>query len=87
MIYEVFSEYLEDKEDAIKTGAEVQLQVMDMDTFERKVVRCILAKSVDELPGSTALQVKDHTTGDILNPIAIKVVGEEDIESSIHLET
>ena len=87
MIYEVFSEYLEDKEEAMKTGAEVQLQVMEMDTFERKMVRCVLAKSVDELPGSTALQVKDHTTGDILDPIAIKVVGEDDIETSIHLET
>ena len=53
-----YEAYIIESPDEIPVGEEIQLQVRDAETFEQKVVKCIVSRDPAELEGADELQVR-----------------------------
>ncbi|OIN95368.1 MAG: hypothetical protein AUJ48_03270 [Deltaproteobacteria bacterium CG1_02_45_11] len=78
--YEVYEAYLIGHEKEIEEGKELILEVKNFEDFQRVIVKAIIAKSADALPGSEPLWIRDYKEDTIkqTEPWAIKVIEELD---------
>ena len=53
-----YEAFIIENPDEIPEGVETELQVRDSETFEQKVVKCIVSKEPSKLEGSDELQVR-----------------------------
>jgi hypothetical protein len=88
MPYEAYIGYLTDDSqnlrDEVKNGEPFVLEVRDTDTFERLVVKAIVADSPDTIQGGDELWVLDWIENRNETPWSIKVLeelSEEDVEA------
>lgn len=88
MPYEAYIGYLTDNSQQIrnevKEGKPFVLEVRDMDTFERLVVKALVSDSSDAMQGGDELWVLDWIENRNETPWSIKVIeelAEEDIEA------
>jgi hypothetical protein len=86
--YEAYIGYLTDDTQEVRNevidGEPFVLEVRDLDTFERLVVKAIVANAPDNLEGGDELWVLDWTENKIETAWSIRVleeVAEEDIEA------
>jgi hypothetical protein len=75
-IYETF---IIEKPDEIPEGEEQLIQVRDAETFEQKVVKAIVSKSPEKLPGADSLRVRWQRGQALPDMWAIKII--EDLGS------
>jgi hypothetical protein len=75
-IYETF---IIEKPDEIPEGEEQMIQVRDAETFEQKVVKAIVSKSPETLPGADSLRVRWQRGQALPEMWAIKII--EDLGS------
>ncbi len=80
-IYEILQEYLEAQQGDIEQGKPVIVEVRDKDTFERLVVRALIAPPGKELDGGDQLVLRDLAENVAADDWAIKIVEELDPES------
>lgn len=80
--YSVLCEYLEGQLDRIRAGEAVILEVHDMDTWERKVVRALVFQSPEGLTDVSLLKVEEYG-GDLRpQPWAIRILEELEPDST-----
>jgi hypothetical protein len=72
--YEAF--IIEDPNE-IPDGEEMELQVRDAETFEQKVVKCIVSKDPSKLEGADVLQVRWQRGQPLDKKWAIKVLEDK----------
>ncbi len=82
MPYETYIGYVDDREEEAERGDPVVLEVRDLDTFERLIVRAIIAKPGKTLDGGDALWVLDWVEAKLPDPWSIKVLEELDEEDA-----
>ena len=75
-IYETF---IIEKPDEIPEGEEQLIQVRDAETFEQKVVKAIVSRSPEKLPGADSLRVRWQRGQALPDMWAIKII--EDLGS------
>lgn len=76
--YCVLCEYLEGQMDKVRAGKEVILEIHDLDTFERKIVRALISDNPEALTGASPLSIEEYG-GDLRKETwAIKVLEELD---------
>ena len=75
-IYETF---IIEKPDEIPEGKEQLIQVRDAETFEQKVVKAILSRSPEKLPGADSMRVRWQRGQALPDMWAIKII--EDLGS------
>jgi hypothetical protein len=85
MPFEAYIGYLDDKDEAISAGESIVIEVRDMDTYERKVVRAMIGKPGDSLDESDDLWVLDWVEARQEEPWRIRVLEEldEDDEAAV----
>lgn len=76
--YEVYIGYLDGKEDEIDVGNPILVELRDLSTFERKVVRAVVAQSPETLQDGDKLWVMDWVEKRQPEPWWIKIVEEMD---------
>lgn len=76
MPFEAYIGYISEKEAEAESGEPVVLEVRDMDTYERKVVRAVIAKPGTELADSDVLWILDWVEARQEDPWRIRVVEE-----------
>jgi len=76
--YEIYIGYVEEKDEEIEMGKELLLEVRDLETFERKIVRAVLKKSYDPSSGMDKLWIKDAIENREPEPWGIKILEELD---------
>ena len=84
--YEVYIGYLDGKDEEIDAHREIVVEVRDLETFERKVVRAVLARPGQELPDSDILWVTDWVESSSKEEWKIKVVEELDEDTDVARE-
>jgi hypothetical protein len=85
MPFEAYIGYLADKDEAISAGEPIVVEVRDMDTYERKVVRAVIGKPGDLLESADDLWVLDWVEARQEQPWRIHVLEEldEDDEAAV----
>ncbi|MBI4319462.1 MAG: hypothetical protein HY675_13320 [Chloroflexi bacterium] len=83
--FEIYIGYLDSKRDEIASGEPLVAEIRDMATFERKVVKAIIARSADELPGADLLWVMDWVERREPAPWAIRVLEELEEDTDVAL--
>lgn len=76
--YEVYEAYVDGHEAEIERGEEFALEVRDLATLARLVVRAIVSKDPTRTPGGQTLWVRAYNDEDILGPWAIQILEELD---------
>lgn len=76
MPFEVYIGYVADKDPQIEAGEVLTLEVRDLDTYERKVVRAQVGKPGADLAGSDELWILDWVEARQAQPWRIKVLEE-----------
>lgn len=84
--YEVYIGYLDGKDEAIDENRELVIEVRDLETFERKVVRARLARPSQELPDSDILWVTDWVESSSKEAWKIKIIEELDEDTDVARE-
>ncbi len=79
--YEILEEYIESQKTEIDQGNPIVLEVRDMDTFERKVVRAQVAPPGCELEGGERLILRNLMENVSSDQWKIKILEELDPES------
>lgn len=82
MPYETYIGYVDERDAEAESGDPVVLEVRDLDTFERLIVRAIIAKPGRELDGGDSLWVLDWVESKMPDPWSIKVLEELDEEDA-----
>lgn len=80
-LYEILEEYVEAKKSDIAAGTPVVVEVRDTDTFERLVVKALIAPPEGKLDGADALVLRDLAENVAAEGWKIKVLEEVDPES------
>lgn len=80
-VYEILQEYVEAQQGDIDEGNPVIVEVRDRDTFERLVVRAMIAPPGQELDGGDQLVLRDLAENVAADDWAIKIIEELDPES------
>ncbi len=87
MPFEAYIGYLHDRNQApkpeIAAGEPIVLEVRDLDTFERLVVRAVVAEPGAELDGGDELWVLDYVEARSPAPWRIRVLEEVDDEAAL----
>lgn len=76
--YEVFHSFLDANSEAIESGQPILLEVTDLDTLEKKVVRALVKERAEQSEGWSELWVRDKEDKIQPQPWAIKVLEELD---------
>lgn len=87
MPYEVYIGYLhddaQDVKPEIREGRPIVLEVRDLDTFERLVVRALVAEPGTALDGGDELWVLDYVESRLAQPWSIQVQEELDDDAAM----
>lgn len=79
--YSALCEYVDSFKAEIDAGREVLLEVRDLSTWERKVVKAVLIRRSDALEGADLLRIEDYT-GDFRPDVwSIRIVEELDADA------
>ncbi len=76
--YEIYEAYLDGHEAEVDQGREFAMEVRELATFERLVVRARISKDPAALPGAAKLWVRSYNDEDVLGPWAIQILEELD---------
>lgn len=82
MPYEAYIGYVAEHDAEAESGEPVVLELRDLDTFERLVVRAVIAKPGTPLDGGDALWIVDWVEARQPNAWSIKVLEELDEEDA-----
>ncbi len=80
MPFEAYIGYVADKDKEVEAGDPVVVEVRDLDTFERKIVRAVIAKPGQSLADSDQLWILDWVESRMTEPWGIRVLEELDPE-------
>jgi hypothetical protein len=72
-----YEAYIIDSPNEIPEGEEMDLQVRDAETFEQKVVKCIVSRDPSKLEGADVLQVRWQRGQPLDTQWAIKVLEDK----------
>jgi hypothetical protein len=86
MAYEAYIGYLDDHGKEIAGGEPFVLEVREQATFERKVVRAIVAESEGDLPGGEPLWITDWVEKRQEKPWSIRVLEELEEGSAVRAD-
>jgi len=78
--YEVYEGYIDNHREEMEHGKDFIVEIRDLSTFERLIVRAIVSREPDSIEGGTQLWIKDFYDEIIPNPGAIKILEELDDE-------
>ncbi len=76
--YEIYEGYIDDHKDDMKEGKDFIVEIRDLATFERMIVRALVSREPESIEGGTPLWVKDFYDEIIPTPGAIKILEELD---------
>ena len=76
--YEIYEAYIDGHEAEIDQGQEFAMEVRDLATFERIVVKARISKDPGALPEGAKLWVRAYNDEDVQGPWAIQIVEELD---------
>lgn len=76
MPFEAYIGYVSEKDAEAESGEPIVLEVRDMDTYERKIVRAVVAKPGTELADSDVLWILDWVEARQEDPWRIRVLAE-----------
>jgi hypothetical protein len=76
--YEVYEGYITEHEQEIAEGKELILEVRDLETFVRMIVKAIVSKEADAIEGGSSLWLKDLNDEIVPKPGSIKILEELD---------
>lgn len=82
MPFEAYIGYVAERDAQAESGEPVVLEVRDLDTFERLVVRAVIAKPGVQLDGGDALWIVDWVEAKQPDPWSIKVLEELEEEDA-----
>lgn len=82
MPFEVYIGYVAERDAEAESGEPVVLEVRDLDTFERLVVRAVIAKPGVPLDGGDQLWILDWVEAKQSEPWSIRVLEELDEEDA-----
>lgn len=80
-VYEILQEYVEAQQGEIEKGSPVVVEVRNTDTFERLVVRAMIAPPGQALDDGDQLVLRDLAENVAADDWAIKIIEELDPES------
>jgi hypothetical protein len=87
MPFEVYIGYVADKDAEIAAGETLTLEVRDLDTYERKIVRALVGKPDASLADSDELWILDWVEARQADPWRIKVLEELEEEDATGLRS
>ncbi len=70
----VYETFIINDPDEIKEGEEALIQVRDAETYEQKIVKAIVSRSPQKLPGADALRVRWQRGQSLPELWAIKIL-------------
>ena len=79
--YEILEEYIESPRQEIDRGNPVVVEVRDVNTFERLVVKALIGSPAQPLDGGDGLVLKNLAENVVSDQWTIKVLEELDTES------
>ena len=77
MKLETYFGYLDERKAEIERGEPIEVQVVDREIFETKVVKAIVAKSSEALPDGQDLWIKNEREELDPTPWKIKIIEEK----------
>lgn len=78
--YEVYEGYLDGHEQEMAEGTPFILEVRDLETFTRMIIKAIVSREKDSIPGGSPLWFKDYSDEIVPQPGSIKILEELDDE-------
>lgn len=87
MPFEVYIGYVADKDAEISAGTALTLEVRDLDTYERKIVRALVGKPGAQMAESDELWILDWVEARQTEPWRIKVLEELEEEDATSLRS
>jgi hypothetical protein len=87
MPFEAYIGYVAEKDAEAESGEPIKLEVRDLDTYERLIVRAIVAKPGAELEGSDLLWILDWVEARQEQPWRIRVLEELEEEDATNLRS
>lgn len=82
MEYEAYIGYLDEQREAMAAGDPIVIEVRDRETFERLIVRALVAEDAEALPGADTLHVVDWIENATPQAWAIRVLEELDPDAA-----
>ena len=79
--YEILEEYVESQRQAVEQGQLVVVEIRDIDTFERLVVKARIGTPDDPLVNADRLVLKNLAENVVSNQWTIEVIEELDAET------
>jgi len=78
--YEVYEGYIDNRKAEIAEGKDFIVEIRDLATFERMIVRAVVSREPNSIEGGTPLWVKDFYDEIVATPGTIKILEELDDE-------
>jgi hypothetical protein len=78
--YEVYEGYIDNHKEEIEQGKDFIVEIRNLATFERMIVRAIVSRDPNGIEGGSSLWIKDFYDEIIPHPGSIKILEELDDE-------
>lgn len=78
--YEVYEGYIDGHEQEMAEGTPFIIEIRDLETFTRMIVKAIVSREKDAVPDGSPLWIKDYGDEIVPEPGSIKILEELDDE-------